>query len=137
MPRDVYKDGKRVRLPDQSTYGKPHTARYEYRAVERVPLTDPDFFIDKGLFVYDEEPLVESGLDNDGPLFGRLGKCMLVGIEYAMRQIHLFARSILDQLFWMQLAVLENWAKYCTPSVINARMWGWISRGLSSGKRST
>jgi SAM-dependent methyltransferase len=89
MPRDIYKDGQRVRLPDQSSYGRPNTGRYEYRARECVPLTDPSYRIDKGLFVYDEEPLVESGLDRDGPLFDRLGKMMLVGVEYAMRQLHL------------------------------------------------
>jgi len=62
---------------------------FEFKEV--VPLTDQEYKITKeGICLYDEEPAVESGLDDDGLLFARFSRFMQVGIEHVFRYIHLY-----------------------------------------------
>lgn len=62
---------------------------WDFREV--VKLRPRDFIVNKhGVAVYDEEPGVMSGMDDDGLLFSRFGRFMQVGIEHVFRYIHLF-----------------------------------------------
>jgi len=62
-----------------------------FKFADHVTLNSYDFEVTPaGVAVFDEVPGVLSGMDDDGLLFARVGRFMLIGIEHWFRYIHMF-----------------------------------------------
>jgi SAM-dependent methyltransferase len=87
----VKEDGTTEEIKLKRFHTPTNSKKVEWGFRKVVKLTDSNYTVNAdGVGVYDTEPGVESGLDDDGLLFNRVGRFMQVGIEHFFRYIHLY-----------------------------------------------